>query len=595
MGWRNTMKEKIRGIYERTSLTKLLTVSMVSIIILAFTITGLLTLRVTEQKIHENVRNNMSIVLEQYKTNMGNYITSIYNGFQELETDQQVVRLQNVDTEIKFKQIFANGHIYVRNLAYQYQEANSTSIANVYMNFYDGLRVVQTYDADLLKINFDYDVWKERFPENQCYWVNTDGCRDLVPDPAVGAILFRLYEDSQHSGIILVAMKSSFFDSILSVESYGTEAGICLVTEEGNKEYGDAYATEFISAKSEKLMPKLDQNIYSEIWEDYYVIGTSMPITNWKLVYAVEDDSISNTHNVIQEILVITAVVIVVTSILITIISRIMGRSLSEITDQVRKKDVLKHEFNFHSYEEINALNGGLEKMRQRINRLLKQVEMEQEEKRVIEIALMQEQINPHFLYNTLNAILQLCEMNQSAEASKMLEALSTFYRIGLSKGRNIITVEEELQHVENYLMLQHFRYPDMFDYVIDCEPEILKCRIPKMSLQPLVENAIYHGIRMNREKGNICIMGGTHDGEIAYLEVHDDGAAITPEVMELIDDALNKGKSNKVFGMKNVDSRIKLEFGPEMGIRVTQAPSDTCIQIRFRMEELQQDIIPEE
>lgn len=491
---------------------------------------------------------------------------------------------------MKFLQIWANGHVYVNNLLKQYQEANATSICNVYMNFYNGLRVVQTYETDLLKINWDYDTWKQRFPENRYYWVDTSSFKELVPDPEIGAVFFRLYEDGERTGILLVGIKKEFFDNILDVESYGTDAGVCLLTEEGCMSFGDKKATEFISKMQEELLPKLRRSVHSELLGDYYVIGSSMDITNWKLVYAVEDDSISNAHNVMREILIITLAVVIIVSVLIHLLSQRMSRSMRELTRRVQQQNVLGQEFSVQGYAEINFLNDGLEKMRCRIKRLLNQIEHEQEEKRKIEIALMQEQVNPHFLYNTLNAIMQLCEMNQTKEASKMLDALSSFYRIGLSKGKNNITVQEELEHVENYLLLQHFRYPDLFDYVIDCDPQILQCRIPKMSLQPLVENAIYHGIRMHHGRGNICIVGGTHDGENAYLEVRDDGAGISPEVLNEIRAALELGEDNRVFGMRNVDSRIKMEFGADMGIKIHQTPTDTCVSIHFRMEELEDE-----
>ena len=188
-----------------------------------------------------------------------------------------------------------------------------------------------------------------------------------------------------------------------------------------------------------------------------------------------------------------------------------------------------------------------------------------------------------------------------------MLAAMSTFYRIGLNEGKQIITVKEELNHVKNYLFIQHFRYPDLFDYTIDCEPEILNCRIPKMSLQPLVENAIYHGIKKKHEFGNICILGGTYDGENAYLEVHDDGPGFSEEKLQAIrfylkeegvERAVRQAGSKKQekdissekisFGMKNVDSRIKFEFGKDSGIEIYSSSEDTCVRICFKMKEME-------
>ena len=183
--------------------------------------------------------------------------------------------------------------------------------------------------------------------------------------------------------------------------------------------------------------------------------------------------------------------------------------------------------------------------------------------------------------------------MKKPEKASEMLTALATFYRIGLNRGENIITVEEELKHVKNYLFIQHFRYSDLFDYTIDCDTEILKCRIPKMSLQPLVENAIYHGIKQKHDFGNICILGGTYDGENAYLEVHDDGPGMDEVQLKKIQSCLRDGifgENTVSFGLKNVDSRIKFEFGTQYGLEIESLPQDTCVRIWFAMKNMKKD-----
>ena len=306
----------------------------------------------------------------------------------------------------------------------------------------------------------------------------------------------------------------------------------------------------------------------------------------------MEESSISNAHYIKTEVILIAAFTIAVTSILIGILSKAISHSLSVLSQKVEAEDMLEHEISLHSYAEITTLCSSLEDMRLRINHLLHQIKDEQEAKRQTEIALLQEQINPHFLYNTLYSIMQLCELKQPEKASEMLSALSAFYRAGLNKGDTIITVEEELKHVKNYLYIQHFRYSDLFDYTIDCDPELLECRIPKMSLQPLVENAIYHGIKKKHGFGNICVLGGSYDGEHAYLEVHDDGPGISGERLKELRDYLDQkvtGKNKVSFGLKNVDSRIKFEFGAQAGLEIESAPEDTCVRIRFRMRTMKE------
>ena len=202
------------------------------------------------------------------------------------------------------------------------------------------------------------------------------------------------------------------------------------------------------------------------------------------------------------------------------------------------------------------------------------------------QLLMLQEQIKPHFLYNSLYSIQQLCQLGDNEQAARMIGALSSFYRLGISGGDNIIPIQKELEHVDNYLQIQKMRYYDQFDYVIDCDPVICHYEIPKLVLQPLVENAIYHGIKQSKRKGFISVTG-ILDGEDILLEVHDDGAGITEERLKEIRAYLSqedKGEMNSI-GLKNVDYRIKKTFGEQYGITIRSEKNvDTCVSIRLAM-----------
>jgi two-component system sensor histidine kinase YesM len=593
--------ERFRKWYERITFQRLLTLIMVCMVSIAFVLFGTLVTFLSEEKIRQNVKDNMSIVVNQSDTYLGNYIANIYKGFKSFESNQSLIQLRLFAQDEKYLSYTAANYIYLNKSFSQFLVANEASVYSVYLNFNDGQISTQAYEKDLLKISYTYEPWKKRFPENKYYWVDANGCRDLVPDPEVGAVLFHMYDDinSDWNGILLIAIKREFFENILDVTALNQEACLSLVTDYGTMQFGNQEAGQVVEANRNDLFKKAVNSgkIQSTVIDGYYVLYKDMALTNWKLVYNVIESSISNAHYIMRDVMVITVAEIIVAALLLNLLSKAVSHSLSVLTKKVEAKDVLDHEISLHSYAEITSLSNGLERMRKRIRLLLSQVELEQEAKRQIEVALMQEQINPHFLYNTLYSIMQLCEMKQTEKASKMLAALSTFYRIGLSGGKSIVTVKEELRHVKNYLFIQQFRYSDLFDYTIDCEPELLECRIPKMTLQPLVENAIYHGIKKKHGFGHICILGGTSDGENAYLEVHDDGPGIPENRLEEIRKDLKEtvlGEGRISFGMKNVDARIKFEFGQEAGIEISSAKDDTCVRIRFKMEEMESDNCPE-
>ena len=578
--------------YEKTTFRQLLTWSMVTLVSILCISFSLIVTSLSENKIRKNVKDNMSIVVKQFDAYLDNYIANVYSGFLTLESNQSLLHLRSMREGNQSLSHAAANYVYLNRLLTQLFNANKTCVYNVYLNFGNGKVLQQAYEQDLLKINYTYETWKERFPDNGYYWVDADSFRDLIPDKEVGAVLFHLYEGGKdnRSGIILIALKQKFFEDILDVTALDQEASLSILTDYGTMHFGAPDAWDVVQDEREYLMNHeySDGEVQTKISDGYYFLYKSIKQTGWKLVYNVKESSISNAHYIVRDAMVLVAIAVAVSAVIIGILSNAVSYSLRELARKVEAEDILEHEISVHSYEEITTLSKKLEKMRVHINQLLKQIKEEQDAKQRMEIALLQEQINPHFLYNTLYSISQLCELKKTEKASEMLIALAAFYRIGLSKGKTIITVKEELKHVKNYLFIQHFRYSDLFDYTIDCDEEILDCLIPKMSLQPLVENAIYHGIKMKHEFGNICILGGTYDGENAYLEVHDDGPGIGTEQLEEIRSYLKDGKPGEKtssFGMKNVNARLKLEFGYESGVEIESASQDTCVRIRFAMK----------
>lgn len=589
--------KKIQKIIKTWTFRKLLTVIFVAVISVAFLVLATLMTYLSEHKIRENVKENMSVVVEQYNVYLGNYITNIFKGFTSFESNPSLIHLQlsaNTETSLSSR---ANWNLSINKAFYQFLDKNSSSVYSVYTNFNNGRVVQQAYQQNMLTIQYNYEDWVKRFPDNKYYWVDADDCRDLIPDKDVGAVLFHLYSDvnSNRNGILLIAIRKDFFENILDATSLNPNACISLVTDNGIMHFGKDSAAQKVDRYKKYILSKEKgaHEVKSEILDHYFFIYEDTPLTGWKLVYNINESSISNIASVKRDVILLSVIWIIAVSVIIGLLSKAISHPLRNLTETVEKEDVLEHEIAVSSYAEITSLSNSLEKMRDRINLLLQQIELEQKQRSKMEIALVQEQVSPHFLYNTLYACMQLCEMKETEKASNMLEALSNFYRIGLNNGKEIVTVKEEIEHIKNYLFIQHFRYSDVFDYTIDCELEIMSCKIPKMSLQPLVENAIYHGVKLKHEFGNICIICGSSDGINAYLEVHDDGPGMSQDRITEIEKELqnsNEKKSQICFGLKNIDSRIKYEFGQDCGIEIYSEPNDTCVRICFHMIELNED-----
>ncbi len=233
---------------------------------------------------------------------------------------------------------------------------------------------------------------------------------------------------------------------------------------------------------------------------------------------------------------------------------------------------------------EIQMLSDGFEKMVERLNQLIEQNKQEQISLRSAELALLQAQINPHFLYNTLDTIVWLVESGKYEQSVEMVTSLSGYFRSSLSKGRDIITLREEERHVQSYLEIQQVRYRDILEYEIAIEEELADYEIPKLTLQPLVENALYHGIKLKRGLGKISVRGYREENHIC-LVVLDNGAGMDEERLTEVRSAIRKEK-RVGFGLSTVHERLQLLFGPEYGLTVESVPGEgTTVYVRIPLQ----------
>ena len=221
--------------------------------------------------------------------------------------------------------------------------------------------------------------------------------------------------------------------------------------------------------------------------------------------------------------------------------------------------------------DKLRTLSRGIEDMTGRLSNQIELNRQEQIRLRGIELSLIQAQINPHFLYNTLDAIVWLIETGKNQEAEQMVTSLSTYFRSFLSNGKDIITLAEEELHVRSYLEIQQVRYRDILSYHIDIDPAIRDCLIPKMTLQPLVENAIYHGLKPRRSMGRLEVLGRMSGGR-AVLEVKDTGVGMTGEELTALRGRITT-EDGTSFGLLAASKRLKLLFGTDCTFSIDSDP----------------------
>ncbi len=237
--------------------------------------------------------------------------------------------------------------------------------------------------------------------------------------------------------------------------------------------------------------------------------------------------------------------------------------------------------------EELAELGVGYNHMVQRLDALVQDIKSEQLNLRMTEQKLLQAQINPHFLYNTLDNIMWLAESGENESVIMMVSSLSDFFRTTLSKGRDYITIEEEESHIRSYLQIQQFRYQDILKYEINIPSELYHYQTLKLTLQPLVENALYHGIKNKRGMGQIKVYG-RKEGDVIYLSVEDNGIGMKPERLEEVKRGMRQEQEKlNSFGLYNVLQRIRLNYGEEYGIDIDSAYGEgTIITVRIPAQE---------
>lgn len=288
---------------------------------------------------------------------------------------------------------------------------------------------------------------------------------------------------------------------------------------------------------------------------------------NWKIISVVSEKKlfgiISEINSIVLNIEIIISIIAIFLAMYISFnITRPLAKLKSKLDLIGKGKPSLL--FSEKAKDEIALLEQSFNNMVLRIEELIQKNNLEKEKQRELELTALQAQINPHFVYNTLDAIAWIAKLKKQGDIERMVMALATFFRISLHKGDKLITLAEEIQLVESFVSIEQLRFPDKVEITYDIPEEIKTCLTPKIILQPLVENAIKHGISLKEGQGHIRI-SGYRDGGDLKLEVQDDGVGFN------LDTANPRTANNTVqpsgYGLRNVDERIKLEYGPGYGV----------------------------
>lgn len=389
-------------------------------------------------------------------------------------------------------------------------------------------------------------------------------CGRSIYDKSTGKVL----------GVLLIDIEESVLQSNLEF-SYGTDGYMMVVNSIGdvvcssNGMKGRVFNYVELTENSDGEQTTLSITAPDGSKQNVNAFASlrKLETTNWNVVGVISSNALSTWWRtlLIVEFAVVGMIIFFAIFFAFKASERIVNpiNNLQETMSYVESGNLDISIDNDAYYDEINALAGQFNMMVSRIKSLLQDVYNKQQKLRTAELTALQFQINPHFLYNTFDSVLWLNRAGRVDDVEKMVASLSTFFRIGVSKGESVIPIRDEIRHLKSYLDIQRIRYRDRIRYKVDVPEEVLDCRIPKLTLQPLAENAIYHGIDMNDQEGEISVRM-ERIGESIIITISDTGMGMPQEQVETLNRILKGEKIENAkigYGIKNVHDRLEIIY----------------------------------
>ena len=395
-------------------------------------------------------------------------------------------------------------------------------------------------------------------------------------------------DDLPHTGILMADMRLEPLEDICRSVTLGDTGYLYILDDSGNIIYHPEQKLMSLELISEENI--LSEDTQSE--DQSMVLAQTIEGTNWKLTASVTSDDVAKYSTAF--ISRVTWVVIALMAGVLLVALWLSMRIVQPLTDiQVsmqrieRNLDDNRMSLPEEGFAEYASLAHSYNVMLRRIRGLMQETVDRQEQLRRMELGALQEQINPHFLYNTLDSIVRVMETGRTPEAIEMVQALAKLFRLSINNGDYFLTVEQEMDYARNYLTIQQVRYKKRFKYELYMDESIKDLPCPKIILQPLIENSLKHG--MSDMPGCTLIVRARQEGYNIVLSVEDDGLGIPPEKLKKLQEMLRDDsnimvkKSRYGIGLRNTNRRIKLLYGSDYGLAIeSEVEERTCVTITF-------------
>ena len=555
------MKQRVKS---GMSMTSILLIMVLCIVAVSLSVCMALFISQYQSTSVQNAKTSGDQAVTQVANTVGNYVQSM-NEVMNLLTDSlhtaedqdeffsaflkmrpDVVAVSTYDAEGTLRSCWADGH-----------QAKTDYLKNL------------SYDAELTQENAISTPHVETIFEGYYPWVVT----------------MSAWLDEAKTESIALDLSFTSISSYISNVGIGQHGYCFIMDEDGNIVYHPQQQLLYSGLKTEDTSALV--SLADGSYDNDKVIYSLRTVENshWRIVgVSFVDELVTGNVTAMAKIsALIVVIVLLVTLFCSWVLSNLLSRPLRGLSDAMSsfEKDADHYTYQpIHGSREVRELSGAFEHMVAKIQTLMSRVREEEIDLRKTELKALQAQINPHFLYNTLDSIAWMCEQGRNADAVQMVHALATLFRISISKGNELIPISKELEHAESYLQIQKFRYKNQFEYHFDVDPACRDYLCNKITLQPIIENAIYHGLDLLVEEGIIDVQVRQDGGDIVFT-VRDNGVGMTQEQADAM---LHKEPGDRTgIGIKNVNDRLRIYFGEGYGLKITsELDEGTSVEIRM-------------
>lgn len=565
------MKKQIamfKQFFGNLSIRKKISILIMAAVFISIATIGYTSYRVSEDIMEETALKSTSTLIEL----ASNKLETSFSKIEEVS----VIILSDYDVQSMFKdELTLNERLKLREKIYstlnRYIMSNKMIHSIALYSFNDNYFLFspmvedKTEQQDFLKF-IQTSSYDEIIPlKGKSMWMKINKDDEKVSLVRVVNILGTW----EGTGILCINVKSSIFEEVSSTLSISEEGAFFLKDMDRTLIYSK-YNNESLLQHSMNDSVGVDNRFVSIKGREYYKITDNFTAPDWSIdVYLPSSEIFESRKEIGTSIFGTVIVSVFVTIIIVLIVSDFITRpifNLRKIMHEVEKGDFSKR-FDARYNDEIGFLGKSFNSMIRQIKEYIEEIFDNYQKIREKELETLQMKINPHFLYNNLNTINWMAQDMGADNIEIFSRALANYYRLSLSKGNRIITIQEELEHLNNYIIIQKMRYQEYINFVYDIDESIKKYMIVKLTLQPIVENAIFHGIEGKDGEGEITIRG-LRAGDTIVFEITDNGIGMSGEKLLELRKSLTE-QTSLGYGLRNVNERIKLYFGEYHGLEI--------------------------